>query len=594
MLCRSTHTNPATQLPVLSFCATLSSLPRCWLLNEFQLGCWLFGCWLLSATVAQAQEQYELVAPQRAASSKATITATELRVVGADGRVTVYSREPHFDSTGGEWIGYFSPSANQVLRWPSINRGNMQIGELNGGNVQYRYSQMSIQSIGQYPERVVDKPVLPPTINPGLPPPTTPGLPPAIAPAEHVRDSTRIGNLSTSDFFGQLLAGTNERNPISPRSLRIATYDGRSAPNLLTRSSGFELGSTNHVDEASDWWISPAGAGMVRVQTYERGRVYAVSSQTNERVSLMPLAQDPRQLWRVTGAGRADNRYVLENAQFPGFCLANIAGGRVAMQPIHFAPTQLWVPLVPPPAPSFQPFYRTVRQEFHANPQLPPAQLELFNSHRYALMVLLGDKRAGAAVQQFRIPPGSSQVVSLDRDAGATVIETVELRNPLGVWESQQFVTAIPPSAFYDLSVYEEHLQSIAIDRTGKSPNQIEDINFVPKSVGWIPLPAGAGLPSVSRLDVYPRAQASNNPGAVRRLDPRQFDNSTPSNPLESLLQGLKTTTNEQALAPAPQTNLSQPPALPSVLAPPPSTTPPAAPQPDAPASPAPKARQSF
>ncbi|MEZ6074296.1 MAG: hypothetical protein R3C56_01085 [Pirellulaceae bacterium] len=145
-----------------------SSLPRGWLFTALQFSGWLLGCCLLSATVARAQEQFELVAPQRSASSKATITATELRVVGADGQVTVYSREPRFDSTGGEWIGYFSRNANQVLRWPSINRGNMQIGAVNGGNVQYRYSQMSIRSIGQFPERVVDRPVLPPTIHPGL------------------------------------------------------------------------------------------------------------------------------------------------------------------------------------------------------------------------------------------------------------------------------------------------------------------------------------------------------------------------------------------------------------------------------------------
>ena len=378
--------------------------------------------------------------------------------------------------------------------------------------------------------------------------------------AEGTRDLGRIGNLSTSDFFGQLLASISGGKPIDPRSLRIATYDGRSAPALLTRGAGFELGSTNNVSEASDWWLAPAGAGMVRMQTYDRGRVYTVSSQTNERVTLMPVAQDPRQLWRVTGAGRVDNRYVLESVQYPGFCLANIAGGHVAMQPINFAPMQLWVPLVPPPVPSFQPFYRTASQQVHANPQLPPAQLELFNSHRYALLVLLGDNRAGAAVRQIRIPPGSSQVVSLDRDAGATVIESVELLNPLGGWERQQFVTAIPPSAFYDLSVYEEHLQSIAIDRTGKSPNQIEDINFVPKSVGWIPLPAGAGLPLVSRLDVYPRAQASNNPGAVRRLDPRQFDDPPLSNPLESILQELNTPANVRAQAPAAQTIQPLPP----------------------------------
>lgn len=563
----------------------LNQLRRCLLLS-----CLLVSYLPLCATAARAQEQYELVAPQQGTSSKATITASELRVEGADGRVSVYSREPRFDSTGGEWIGYFSRNANQVLRWPSINAGNMQIGAINGGSVQYRYSQMSIRSMGRLNERVVDRPVLPPAIDSGLPPPTTSALPSTIAPAERTRTLARIGNLPTSDFFGQLLTDTSGRNPISPRSLRIATYDGRSAPALLTRSTGFELGSTNNVNQASDWWIAPAGADMVRVQTYEQGRVYAVSSQTNQRVTLMPVTQDPRQLWRVTGAGRADNRYVLESAQYPGFCLANIAGGHVAMQPINFAPTQLWVPLIPPPAPAFQPFYRTVRQEVHANPQLPPAQLELFNSHRYALMILLGDKRAGAAVQQFRIPPGSSQVVSLDRDAGATVIETVELRNPLGVWESQQFVTAVPPSAFYDLSVYEEHLQSIAIDRTGKSPNQIEDINFVPKSVGWIPLPAGAGLPSASRLDVYPRAQASNNPGAVRRLDPRQFDEPPRTNPLESILQELNATANAQAPAPSAQPTLPQPPAIPTPApSPRPAASPSATPQPAAP-----KARRSF
>ncbi|MEO8270007.1 MAG: hypothetical protein ABI557_09810, partial [Aureliella sp.] len=373
------------------------------------------------------------------------------------------------------------------------------------------------------------------------------------------RDLGSIGNLTASDFFGELLARTNGRNPLDPRSLRIATYDGRSAPALLTRGAGLELGSTDNMGEASNWWIAPAGAGMVRIQTYERGQVYAVSSQTNARVTLMRVTQDPRQLWRVTGAGRADNRYVLENVQYTGHCLANIAGGQVAIQPINFAPTQLWVPLIPPPAPSFQPFYRTVQQEIHANPQLPPAQLELFNSHRYALMILLGDNRAGAAVQQVRIAPGSSQVVSLDRDAGASVIETVELLNPLGGWARQQLVTTIPPSSFYDLSVYEEHLQSIAIDRTGKSPNQIEDVNFVPKSVGWIPLPAGAGLPSLGRMDVYPRAQASNNPGAVRRLDPRQFDAPQRTNPLDSILQELNNTTGTQAIAPAAQKIQPQP-----------------------------------
>lgn len=536
---------------------------------------------LISSTAAVAQERYELVAPQQGAYSRATLTASELRVEGTDGKVTQYIRQPRFDSAGGEWIGYASRDAQQVLRWPSSNSGNMQIGEINGNNVQYRYSQMTIRPVGQLPERIVDRPVLPPVSDPGLLPPNSTSLPPPLGSVEFGHGAGHIGNLASSDFFGQLLASRDPHRPVEPRALLIASSNGRSAPALLTRAAGFELGSTTDAGEASNWWVTPVGVGMVRVQTYDRGRVYAVSSQTSERVTLMPVTQDPRQLWRISGAGRADNRYVLESVRYPGLCLANLAGGLVAMQPINFAPTQLWVPLIPPPAPAFQPFYRTVRQEVHANPQLPPAQLELFNSHRNALTILLGDNRAGATVQQIRIAPGSSQVVSLDRDAGSSVIETIELLNALGAWERQQFVTTIPPSAIYDLSVYEEHLQSIAIDRTGKSPNQIEDVNVVPRSVGWLPLPPGTGLPSVSRLDVYSRAQAANNPGAVRRLDPRQFDDPPPANPLETILQELN------AIPSAPSQTLTPP-----TQAQPPQFQP-RAPQASPPAEPAPPSRSA-
>jgi len=230
----------------------------------------------------------------------------------------------------------------------------------------------------------------------------------------------------------------------------------------------------------------------------------------------------------------------------------------VAVQPIQFAPTQLWVPLVAPVTPSFQPFYRTVTRQIQANPPLPPAEVELVNSHRYALLVLIGDARQseaglgnaglGNALQQIRIEPRSSQTVTLERDAGATIIETVEMLDRWGSWERQQFTTTIPAVAYYDLSVYEEHLQSIAIDRTGKSPNPIEDVNYVPKSVGWLPVSAGVAVPDRSRLDVYQRALAAKNPGAVRRLDPKQFDAAPVPDRLESLLREVQPT---PATAPA-------------------------------------------
>jgi hypothetical protein len=81
------------------------------------------------------------------------------------------------------------------------------------------------------------------------------------------------------------------------------------------------------------------------------------------------------------------------------------------------------------------------------------------------------------------------------------------------------------------VSVYEEFLQSIAIDRTGKSPNVIEDINYQPRSVGFLLLPPGDQLQDNSVLDVYRAAADSKNPGAVRKLSPSDYNNSSSSKP---------------------------------------------------------------
>jgi hypothetical protein len=215
------------------------------------------------------------------------------------------------------------------------------------------------------------------------------------------------------------------------------------------------------------------------------------------------------------------------------------AGGQVLLQHITYAPTQLWVPLAVPLLPTFEPFWRTVSQEIYPNPPLQPAQLGLANTNRDALFVLLADQRQPGKTEQIRIEPGQTVTVTLDRDPGATLVETYEIRSLHGVWDRQQFTTAIPPQPLYDLSVYEEFLQSIAVDRTGKSPNPIEDVNYAPKSVGWFLLPAGDQLPPASTLDVLAEAKAANNPGAVRRMDMKQFDKPQP-NPVESVLEEFK------------------------------------------------------
>lgn len=489
-----------------------------------------------------AQDRFELMVPNSRTVSTAVRTEQSLQVVGSDGRVTDYRREPRYDSAVGDWLGYYSRAANQIVRWPASNSGNMQIGSVRGNAIEYRPSQMQIQVIGGQPTPVSPRksqrpdivtPVLPPEMNAGTLPQ------PAGVATDNLFDSLR-----RSDLFGAVASGGANRDA-SAAWLRLASFDQSGSPWLLSHSASGELScvaaGTSGLLNAGDWWASPTEGGYTRIQTYTGGRVFAVSATRSNGLALQPLSQDARQLWRVVG-GRGADRFALVNAFNSGQCLTHAGRGRLVLQPMSFAPTQLWVPYAAPVVATVQPFWRSVSREIHANAQLPPAQLELQNSQRSALIVLLGDVRQGASVETIRIESGSTKTITLDRDAGSTIVETIEIRSPAGIWDRQELVTAIPPAALYDLSVYEEHLQSIAIDRTGKSPNPIEDVNYVPKSIGWMPLPAGAELPAYGQLDVYSRAKSSNNPGAVRRMDAKQFDDPAEERPLESILNKIQST----------------------------------------------------
>ncbi len=477
----------------------------------------------LCPALVKGQQAFELTAPQLGARSEAVVSDERLQVTSATGSVSTYRREPRFDSNDGAWLGYYDRAANQVLRWPLANSGNMQIGSVRGTAVEYRTSQMTIRPLALQPDRGVQRPLLPSQSE---------VLPPAM------RDNRPEGppaNLRRSDLFDSISRRQPEEQ--AAEMLQLVALDQGNAPWLLARDGGSELRAVQAgADSQNDWWVAPAGAGYVRLETYNRGRVQAVGTSDGRSLLLQPLSQDARQLWKVHG-GRGQQSYLLENAFYPGRCLTHLGNGQLVLQSINFGAPQMWVPIIAPVVPNFDPFWRSVSREVHVNTGLPPAQIELVNSHRYALLVLLGDTRLGNAFETIRIEPNSSAVVSLDRDPGATIVETVEIRSTLGVWDRQQLVTAVPAGAYYDISVYEEHLQSIAIDRTGKSPNPIEDINYVPKSVGWFPLPGGAELPSRGTIDVYQRGKSANNPGAVRRLDPKQFDDPPAERPIESILR---------------------------------------------------------
>lgn len=473
---------------------------------------------VLSSASASSQD-FELNAPELGVRSAARLTETQLQIMSAEGARTDYTRDTRFDSPDKQWLGFYSHAANQVLRWPASHQGHMQIGRPVAGGIEYRPSQMAIRLIGgTAPQRIAQKP-------------TTPQIEAAAG--------SLLAELAISKLFDVVSRGDSR---LPAQMLRIASYDTRGAPWVLSRGAGYDLSVIRSGSSAGvDWWVAPAGAGYVRVETYDRGRVFAVSAAQTGGLALLPVSQDPRQLWRVSG-GHVTNRFLLENVAFPGNCLSRASGGGVLLQPIQYAPSQLWVSYAAPTLPAIQPFWRSVSTEIVANSPLPPARLDLENSHRYALIVLVGDTRQGNAFEKIRIEPGQTQTIQLERDSGATLVETVEVRSALGAWESRQYVTAIPPRTFYDLSVYEEHLQSIAIDATGKSPNPIEDVNYVPKSVGWLQLPAGAELPAHGRIDAFQRAKAANNPGAVRRMDPKEFDEPSTTNPLEKILEKYQTT----------------------------------------------------
>jgi hypothetical protein len=211
----------------------------------------------------------------------------------------------------------------------------------------------------------------------------------------------------------------------------------------------------------------------------------------------------------------------------------------VSLQALSFATNQIWMPSLLPSF-AYDPIYRTVSHRYVPNPPLPPAQVDLLNRHSNALWVLVADRRAGG-YQKYRIPPGASERVLLDRDGGGQIVENYEVQTASGLWETQEWVNPIPPAMFYDFSVYEEFLQSISIDRTGKSPNPIEDINYQPKSIGWFLIPPGNTLPDVVQMDVLAQAKAANNPGAVRRVDPKMLEKEPLSDdPLKALLQEIQ------------------------------------------------------
>jgi hypothetical protein len=183
-------------------------------------------------------------------------------------------------------------------------------------------------------------------------------------------------------------------------------------------------------------------------------------------------------------------------------------------------------------SPRLQPQSVLIESETIPNPPLPPARLNLRNDGRREVQVAIVDAKNVSGSRSLRIPPGASKIVDLERDSGAQRVAHYRVVSPYGESTTQEIVTDVPPPIRYEVVVHEWAMQSIAIDRTGKSPNPIEDINFQGRGLGRFPLPPGPELQS-GTIDVVRAARSQGNQGSVGPLVPSDRQPSDNASQLE-------------------------------------------------------------
>ena len=308
-------------------------------------------------------QQFELVQPDGRVSGTATITAGELLVQDAHGRVTRFDREPRFDSPDRQYAGYHSVDLRRAMRFPRAGRGPIQIADLRVSNPRFRNAQQSVR------------------------------------PGRRIREHSR---------------------------------------SLFESSPGYSLP-----------YITPLPS---RVSPYYD---------------------------RYASGYRPPRTVIVDSRVIP-------------------------------------------------HPALPPARLQLFNGGRRELQVGVVDLKNPQGTRSMRIGPGAVADVEIPRESGSQRVDQVRTISPYGDWITREIVRDVPPSVRYEIVVHEWAMQSVAIDRTGKSPNPIEDINFQGRGLGRFPLPPGELLAS-GRIDVYREAIGSGLQGTVAPIVPQQPPRDTAS-----------------------------------------------------------------
>lgn len=174
-----------------------------------------------------------------------------------------------------------------------------------------------------------------------------------------------------------------------------------------------------------------------------------------------------------------------------------------------------------------------------ASAPLPPVEVKLFNDGSRDVQVQINDLLDPGNRQSMRIAPQTAATVALQRDPGATRVHRYQVIDGFGNWATRETSFAIPSPIRYELVVHEWTMQSIAIDRTGKSPQKIEDIQFQGRGLGRFLLPPGDQL-RAGTIPVVQTAKRQGNPGAVSPLLPQEASPSQQLSPLERALRDLQ------------------------------------------------------
>lgn len=179
-----------------------------------------------------------------------------------------------------------------------------------------------------------------------------------------------------------------------------------------------------------------------------------------------------------------------------------------------------------------------IESQVVAAPPLPPANLVLTHRRNETLRVEIYDSKKRQTIFRSDIPAGQSVQVTLPRDAGGYVNETYQSFGPYGDVVQRTVTRVLPVAIRYEITIHQWQVQSIAIDRTGKSPSPIEDIQYQGRGLGRFSLPAGKLLTD-GQIDVFRAASAAANQGLVAPLQPPTANDGPTSDPLLQAIQEL-------------------------------------------------------